>query len=154
MHSDSDAGDAADNDLVPQANLPVGDRTEENRSEGRNFLAMLQLAPRTAAETATPRTATPTSTSASPTPSQNMAPVTVSKQPTPNTTSTAAVKVQVFLFKKISFCFIFNSCIYFFNFFRLKIAKLVVLPILKRIAAKQLKMCSPKMQVWLRTITV
>lgn len=117
MNSDSDAGDAADNDLIPQANLPEGDRTEENRSEGRNFLAMLQLAPRTAAEAATPRTATPTSTSASPTPSQNMAPVSVSKQPTPNTTSTAAVKVQVFLFKKNNiFCFIFNSWIYFLKF--------------------------------------
>ena len=95
MNSDSDAGDAADNDLIPQANLPEGDRTEENRSEGRDFLAMLQLAPRTA-EAATPRTATPTSTSASPTPSQIMTPITVSKQSTPNTTLTAVVKVQVF----------------------------------------------------------
>lgn len=98
MNSDSDAGDPLDNDLTAHADLPEGDRTEDH-SEGRNFLAMLQLAPRSCAEAATPRTVTPTSTSASvsPTPNQSVAPITVTKLVIPNTTSTVVVKVDTFL---------------------------------------------------------
>lgn len=98
MNSDSDAGDPLDNDLTAHADLPEGDRTEDH-SEGRNFLAMLQLAPRSCAEAATPRTVTPTSTSTSvsPTPNQSVAPITVTKLVIPNTTSTVVVKVDTFL---------------------------------------------------------
>ena len=89
MHSDSDAGEAVDNDQPPPATDP-----EADRSEGRNFHAMLQIAPRN--DTATPTTAgTPTLSSASPVPNQTPAPVVESKPVEAPVTQTVAAKVQV-----------------------------------------------------------
>lgn len=94
MQSDSDGGEATDNDPNPKANVPDGDR-----SEGRNFLAMLQLAPRSSADTATPTDVTPTSTPPSPTPSLNVTPVVVDTKTTTIPVPSATVKLPVFQIK-------------------------------------------------------
>lgn len=104
MHSDSDSGEAADND-PPPASGP-----EEDRAEGRNFLALLQLAPRTA-DTATPTAGTPTSASASPVPSQTAIPVVEPKIVAAPVTQTVTAKVQVskFTYEKIFLSVIYNG---------------------------------------------
>lgn len=96
MQSDSDTGESADNEPSSQTPPREGDRPEE----GRNFMAMLQLAPRNSAELTTHAADNSTPTSESPIPSQTLTPVANESKPSAtSSTSNIATKPQVWILR-------------------------------------------------------
>ena len=120
MHSDSDADEAAYNDQPPTD-------PEEDRSECRNFFAMLQLAPRN--HTATPTAGTSTLTSVSPVPSKTPARVVEPKPVESPVTKTVTAKVSQNYNEFLLRCLQYLPLSY-----RLRIAKSLALPFPRPIA--------------------
>lgn len=89
MRSDSD-GEVTDNDSKPKDT-----RTDVDRSEGRNFLAMLQLAPRSSTENAQLTTDNRISPSPSPIPELALSDVTEDKTTVPDGSANMHAKLQV-----------------------------------------------------------